>query len=38
MVKFNDNNRRIINLDYITQIEYNTFVINAKDGKRYIKF
>ena len=38
MVKFNDNDRKVVNLDYITQIEYNPFVIGGEDGNRYIKF
>ena len=38
MVKFNDNDRKVVNLDYITQIEYDPFVIGGEDGNRYIKF
>ena len=37
MVKFNDNDRKVVNLDYITQIEYDPFVIGGEDGNRYIK-
>ena len=38
MVKFNDNDRKILSLDYITRIEYDPFVLGGKDGDRYIKF
>ena len=37
-LKFNDNDRKVVNLDYITQIEYDPFVIGGEDSNRYIKF